>query len=224
MTEPRFLDPQEEVVQHRSRLPHWQQDGATYFVTFRLADSLPHHLLEQWREQRAAWLRFHPQPLSTQDQQQLHARFSYRLEHWLDEAHGSCLLRGSSASAAVVAVLLRFDAQSYSLHSFVIMPNHVHVLFSLASRESLQMTMKTWKGVSARELNARHGTSGSVWQKDYFDRMIRDTQHFWRAARYIRRNPAKAGLNDGKFHLHESDRIRTALDGEGTPLSPDSSA
>ncbi len=220
MPEPRFLDPQEEVVQHRSRLPHWQQDGATYFVTFRLADSLPSQLIEKWREERDAWLQHRPQPVSAEDEAKLRARFSYRLEYWLDEAHGSCALQDPQASAAVGDILQRFDRSRYFLHSSVVMPNHVHALFSLAPGETLQRTLQGWKGVSARQLNTLHGHRGELWQKDYFDRLIRDTQHFWRAARYIRRNPEKACLEAGRFLLHESEEVKAKLDGEATLLSP----
>src|SRR5881394_1353272 len=53
----RGLDPQQPIVQKRGHLPHWEQPGATYFVTFRLADSLPADVLAQWRDEQAAWLK-----------------------------------------------------------------------------------------------------------------------------------------------------------------------
>ncbi|PYK67542.1 MAG: hypothetical protein DME45_10010 [Verrucomicrobia bacterium] len=53
----RGFDPYGEVNVARRRLPHWQQPGAAYFITFRLADSLPQSRLRQWREERAIWLR-----------------------------------------------------------------------------------------------------------------------------------------------------------------------
>jgi len=42
------------IVQSRSRgyLPHWEKSGSTYFVTFRLADSLPGFILRQWAFER----------------------------------------------------------------------------------------------------------------------------------------------------------------------------
>lgn len=58
----RAFDPYDEVRTARRRLPHWHQPGVSYFVTFRLADSLPQPLLLQWRHERAIWLRLHPQP------------------------------------------------------------------------------------------------------------------------------------------------------------------
>ena len=73
--------------------------------------------------------------------------------------------------------------------------------------------MKSWKGVSSRRLNDYLRRTGANWQKDYFDRLIRDTKHFWNCARYIRRNPAKARLKRGEFVLYESDYVKSTLNG-----------
>ena len=53
-----FLDPQADVKQTSNRLPHWEQEGCTYFLTFRLADSLPASLLADWREESDQWMKF----------------------------------------------------------------------------------------------------------------------------------------------------------------------
>jgi len=58
----RFFNPYEEIRFTENLLPHWQQKGATYFITFRLADSIPAHLRQQWEDQREIWLRLHPEP------------------------------------------------------------------------------------------------------------------------------------------------------------------
>ena len=58
----KFFNPFGEIRKTRHNLPHWQQPGATYFITYRLADSVPAHLLEEWNQQRAAWLTLHPPP------------------------------------------------------------------------------------------------------------------------------------------------------------------
>ena len=65
MGELRFFNPYAEIRFTANRLPHWQQEGAVYFVTFRLADAVPHNLRTQWESERDAWLRVHSQPLST---------------------------------------------------------------------------------------------------------------------------------------------------------------
>src|SRR5688572_23192178 len=41
---------------YERNLPHWRQEGVTYFVTFRLADSIPQDVRRQWEYEQAAWL------------------------------------------------------------------------------------------------------------------------------------------------------------------------
>jgi hypothetical protein len=57
MSELRFLNPDAEIRHTENRLPHWQQKGAVYFVTFRLADEVPTRLRDQWENERGGWLR-----------------------------------------------------------------------------------------------------------------------------------------------------------------------
>src|SRR6184192_2257569 len=58
----RPVDPRAPVIQIRRCLPHWEQQGATYFITFRLADAVPQKLLRQWKEEWETWRKFHPEP------------------------------------------------------------------------------------------------------------------------------------------------------------------
>ena len=93
MNELRFFNPYADIRQTKNRLPHWQQQGAIYFVTFRLVDSVPMRLLNQWESERKNWLRVHPEPWSLELEQEYHQRFSGAIEHWLDVGYGECLLR-----------------------------------------------------------------------------------------------------------------------------------
>jgi len=68
-----------------------------------------------------------------------------------------------------------------------------------------KLWQKHWKTFSARRINSLLGSSGSLWQRDYFDRLVRDEQHFANCVRYIRGNPQKAGLSDGGYILYESE-------------------
>jgi REP element-mobilizing transposase RayT len=91
------------------------------------------------------------------------------------------------------------------------MPNHVHVLMSPGEGESLSRIIAGWKRFSATRIHKANGTSGRLWQKDYFDRLIRDWDHFMNVACYIRRNPEKAKLADGSFVLFEAPWIKRLL-------------
>ncbi len=201
--EPRYYQPFAEVLQSRNKLPHWEQSGATYFITFRLADSVPASLRDRWMRERAQWLEQHPKPWTTATETEYHRRFSTQMDKWLDAGHGTCLLRGDGCRAEVERVLQHFDGERYFHHAWVIMPNHVHVLTSLGTESKLRDVVKSWKGVSARRIHeAGHAIrEATLWQEDYFDRMVRDGEHFARCVRYIRSNPAKAGL-DGNQYTH----------------------
>ena len=89
------------------------------------------------------------------------------------------------------------------------MPNHVHTLFVQNTAWPLEKIILSWKGFTARRINALLGRSGNFWQRDYFDRLIRDEKHFANCVRYIRRNPVKANLRDGEFILFESELSRS---------------
>jgi REP element-mobilizing transposase RayT len=202
-----FLNPAETVEKHRNFLPHWQQDDATFFVTWHLGDSIPKPMLERWKRERDEWLRCNPEPWTEEQEKEYHEAFTAQKERWLDKGHGSCVFRDPAVSAIAGDVLRHFDGLRYRHHSWVVMPNHVHALFSLVKGFFLEDTLKDWKGVSARHINELLNTGGKLWQKDYFDRIVRDLRHFANCAKYIRRNPLKAKLRPGEYLLYERAEI-----------------
>lgn len=209
--EVKFFNPFVEIIRHNNRLPHWQQPGASYFLTYRLADSIPQAVMDRWRTERDIFLHAHPKPWAPDQTAEFQRRFYGMIEDHLDTLHGSCALRKPEIARIAADVLGTFDGERYLHHTWVIMPNHVHVLFTLHADRTLEDEVKSWKGVSARGINLALARSGEFWQRDYFDRMIRDAAHFWRCARYVRRNPAKCGLREGEFALHESEAVREVL-------------
>ncbi len=218
MDTPRFLNPQMDVVKSANHLPHWEQPDSCYFVSFRMADSLPASLTHAWTLERDQWLEIHPKPHALEEIEEYQQRFNARIERWLDAGHGSCALRRTDCQDIVVQALQFFDARRYHLHSRVIMPNHVHVLLSLVEGEHLGKIVSSLKSYTAKLLNEALELTGPFWQEDYFDRMVRDADHFARCARYIRRNPHKAHLPPGTDAFWEDDLCRQwAPPGEGTP-------
>jgi REP element-mobilizing transposase RayT len=89
------------------------------------------------------------------------------------------------------------------------MPNHVHAVFVLNLAWSLEKIILSWKGFAARKINPLLGRTGSFWQRDYFDRLVRDTKHLANSVRYIRRNPEKRRLRKGESILYESEFARS---------------
>jgi hypothetical protein len=127
--EPTFFNPYTEIQQTENRLPHWQQEGAVYFVTFRLADSVPKELLDRWADERESWLRVHPPPLSQEHEREYHERFSGEIERCLDAGHGQCMLREAAMAKVVGDALQHFEGERCHQVAWVVMPNHVHALF-----------------------------------------------------------------------------------------------
>jgi putative transposase len=200
-----FFNPYAEIRETANRLPHWQQRGAVYFITFRLADAIPGKLRNDWQSERATWLRFHPEPWASETEREYHKRFSGIIERWLDAGHGSCLLRRADCAQVVDEALRHFDSERLALISSVIMPNHVHAVFVQHPEHPLEKLLRSWKTFGVRKINELLDRSGSLWQRDYFDRLVRDHQHFANCVRYIRRNPEKARLVNSEYILYESD-------------------
>jgi REP element-mobilizing transposase RayT len=199
-----FVNPYAPIDRHEHHLPHWQQGGVYYFVTWRLADSLSSAKLKTWKHEREVWLRLHPEPWAEEIGKEYHERFSRKIDEWLDQGQGSCLLRDVSCSTVVAEVILHFDGERYRVASFVVMPNHVHVLFRLMAPYRLEQILKSWKGFSAREINRRKGNTGLLWQADYWDRLIRSPRHLNKCLEYMRTNPVKARLQMNEFVFYES--------------------
>lgn len=90
--------------------------------------------------------------------------------------------------------LLFHDQTRYDLQSWVIMPNHAHVLFDPKPSVSLSNIMKDFKGFAARQANKMLKSSGTIWHPDYFDTYIRNQKHYDTVVAYIENNPVIAGL------------------------------
>ena len=201
----KFFNPFAEIERTANKLPHWQQPGATYFITFRLGDSIQAELRNRWQAERDQWLLHHPKPWSVEVEAEYHLRFSQQIDQWLDAGHGSCLLRDPETRRILEGALNHFDEDRHLHHVWVIMPNHVHCLTTLHAEAKMEKVVQSWKGFSATSINKHLHREGPLWQEDYFDRLIRDEEHFTNCVRYIRRNPQKADLKEDEFTLFESD-------------------
>lgn len=188
---------------YQQHLPHWRQDGATYFVTFRLEDSLPQSTLRELEFFKAEWERQHPPPRSVDDNEALAREVMRRIEAWLDQGMGSCVLRSGDVSAILVDEIHRADGGAQEVDCYVIMPNHVHAIVRPLTPATLPLekVLQQWKGASSCRINRHLGRSGTLWQRESFDRIIRDEEHLWRAIQYIGRNPKMANLPPSAVRL-----------------------
>jgi leucyl-tRNA synthetase/REP element-mobilizing transposase RayT len=189
---------------HRRNLPHWQQDGRSYFITYRLADSLPQEKVAELQHERDAWLATHPEPRTADLQAEYHQLFSKKIENWLDAGSGSCALRAPELARIVADNFFHFDGDRYSLEGFIVMPNHVHVLVHLEEGQELGKVLHSWKSFTSKKIQDQLGTAGQFWQDEYFDTLVRDPDHLGDLRQYIWDNPRRAGLKPGEFfrYLH----------------------
>ena len=194
---PSYYSSETETEKHRRFLPHWHQDETWCFATWRLGDSVPADKLRQWDDDKNHWLGCHPEPWDEATETEYHVLFSQRLDEWLDRGTGSCLLKDAGNARIVADALLFFHGSRYELATFVVMPNHVHVLFCPRNGHVIADIVRSWKGFSAREINKRTDARGTLWQQEYWDRLIRNERHYFKCAEYILRNPEKAGLKSG---------------------------
>ena len=182
---------------YQQLLPHWRQPGATYFVTFRLADSLPQSKLHELRGIKTEWERRNPPPRTESQLDDIAREIFRRIDGWLDQGMGSCVLQEPKLAQRVVEAMHDGDGAEYELGCYVVMANHVHAVVRplISSESDLEDIIQRWKGRSAVEINRLRGASGTLWQRESFDRIIRDEEHLWRVIQYIGRNPRNAGID-----------------------------
>jgi len=213
------FNPEAEIVRTHRHLPHWFQEGCTYFVTFRLADSLPQEKLNAWTTERDVWLKFHPKPWIDSTWEEYQDRFGERFEGWLDAGYGGCALAQPEVRAVIENCLKHFDGQRYDLGDYVIMPNHVHILLCPKDGYSLSEILKGMKGVSANQCNKLLGRTGTFWMDESFDHIVRNTIQLEKYQKYIWDNPAKAGLKQGYYTVKQTILSAPFHDGSQTKLS-----
>jgi REP element-mobilizing transposase RayT len=188
-------------IRTRGRMPHWDKDGGLYFVTFHLADSLPESVREEIRKRRQLLeaVRSSCRKLLKVEEDTLKKTSTKAIEHWLDAGHGSCALRDSRVAENVASALKFWDGKRYRLLAWCVMPNHVHVLFRMLPGERLAAIVGSWKSFTAKEANRILGRSGTFWQREYWDTLIRNEEHLDRAVAYIEANPERAGLANWRW-------------------------
>jgi putative transposase len=193
-------------------LPHWRQEGATYFVTFRLADSLPRSKLRELELIKSHWAKKDEiaaagtgadcqSALLGDHREALSRAIMAKVERWLDEGMGKCWMSRAEVSRIVEESFHHVDDDQCELGCYVIMPNHVHVILRPLhpGTSPLEKILQTRKRRTSRDINLLLGRSGPLWQEESFDRIIRDEEHLDRCIQYIGRNPRTARLAPGHF-------------------------
>jgi len=168
----------------RGYLPHFNQTGKQQHVTVHLGDSLP----------KAEWAAFQVELALLPEEQRALEKYK-KVQEWLDAGYGSCILRRPEIARLVEETLQFFNGQRYSITSWCVMPNHFHVLFATRSGWTLRKVVASWKKFTARQIcTISPDQPRPVWHEEYWDRFMRDEDHFQNTISYIHENPVKAGL------------------------------
>ena len=219
---PRQGDPVHK--RNRGRLPHWERKNGTYFVTWRLADSLPAEARNSIRQERDSIVKEAEQErreLSDDEKLQLERLHTEKIEEWLNAGHGACHLENDRCAKIVADAFKHFDGERYDLHAWCVMPNHVHVVFQTVGEHSLHEIIHSWKSFTATECNKVLGRSGAFWMEESFDRLVRNEVEHHKYVAYTLDNPVAAGLADWSWvGLCGPEARTTDADRMSTPRKP----
>jgi len=183
-------------------LPHWDVEDGIYFVTFRLANSLPESKLRELSDEYRRRVR----QVTEHDDADAEELAAFASEYYfsnidveLDASRGACYLAHPEVAEMVSDSLEYFDGERYGLYGWVIMPNHVHVVFERTAEWTLSEVVGSWKSYTAHEARELVDYGESFWQGGYFDRLIRTKTEFRETLQYGCRNPEAAGFEEWEW-------------------------
>lgn len=153
-------------------LPHVDIIGYYQFITFRTFDSTDDFLKR----------------LSLQDKP--NNKKQLEIDNYLDFSQKGAYLN-DDILIAMNEFLKNKNNDLYDLIAFAIMPNHIHIL--IKPLDKLSLVIQSIKGSSAKMINDILKQRGKFWANDYYDKTIRDENHFNTVYNYIKNNPLKLG-------------------------------
>ena len=182
----------------RGVLPHLKRAGASYFVTFRLAGTLPKDVLLKFKAEREAIIaqaQAARRPLTWHERDELFRWYSARVDKYLDAGQGDCWLARPDIADLGAGAIQFHAGQRFDLHAWVVMPNHVHAVLRPRPHLTLSQILKSWKGFTAREANRLLKRTGTeFWQAESYDHLVRDDEDLHRCCLYTTMNPVNARL------------------------------
>lgn len=215
-----LYNPDGDLRISKRNLPHWFQPGVSVYFTIRLLDSLPKSAICRIEDEVREWFRRQslgrPQSSSAQKFQWSNRQRFYnsitpdvrkdvknfvskQVNIELDKCHGECWLKRTDLATIMADVLHFHNGERYELDSFVIMPNHAHILFQFLGENCFETIRPSWLRYSARLINKRLKRKGALWQPEPFDHLVRDADQFIAIQNYIAQNPSRARLRDGEY-------------------------
>jgi len=206
----------------RGYLPHIESPESIYFITLRLANTLPQHFLREIQAERNQLLNASKNkiPLTNYQKERLQHLESKKIHEYLDRGLGDCWLKDDRIATVVSEAIQFFDGKRYVSHVYCIMPNHLHWVVTVAESSELPLAkvIHGLKSFTAHKSNEILDKAGPFWNREYYDHRIGSEGEFERTVHYVVENPVKAGLcEDWKDWPWTkcSEGIKDALEVEG---------
>lgn len=173
----------------RRNLPHLYFNDGIYFITARLANTIPLDKLKDIHIQSAS--------INAKNFSKFKNHF-LQYDSFLDGFLEEFAVLNKPECADIIKNCLHYpDGKEYKLVCYTIMPNHFHLVFELLEKnKGISKIMQSIKGISAIRINKLFNKTGKFWQDESYDRLIRDDIEFYFVVRYVLLNPVKAGLVD----------------------------
>ena len=200
----------------RRLLPHIYPVGASFFITFRLNDSLPQHIIKKLKvslEKDISKITEKDPLLKEEKIYLLRKKHFGRFDYQLDKLpYGECHLKDIRVAKILADKIESYNGMHYDLKCYSIMPNHVHLVVDTQLQiegkiienklpdgyVQVDKWMQLIKGGSSFLINKHLGRSGRLWQPESYDHYIRNEKEYYNFSNYTIRNPEKAGLS-GKY-------------------------
>ncbi len=165
-------------------MPHLYYDEGEFFITYRLANSIPLQKLKEIKSD-----------VKNIDFDQFKRLFR-KYDAILDSGEfGIKYLKEKRIAEICKATIHYPNGKEYKLICYCIMPNHIHIVFRLLeNNKGISKIMQAIKGISAKEVNKILNRKGVFWQDESYDRLIRDEIELYFIIKYVLLNPVEAGL------------------------------
>jgi len=204
--------PMEKKEFYRKHLPHFQQPGQAYFVTFCIKDAVPPKALASYtRQLKQLYTDMEIAKQINADEETLSAikqksrivinKYMKAFDDLLHLQTKMIVNLSKEENTTVVLNALRFwEGKRIENHAICVMSNHVHWVFRVFDKDEkgnqvyLQDILQSVKRFSANQLNELENSKGTIWQAESYDTTIRDMRHLNTAINYTLNNPVKAGL------------------------------
>jgi len=197
---------------YRSNLPHFQQPGQAYFVTWTLKDAVPPKALSDYTSKmnlmQSAIQLAKQNNLDESAIQELRKDYSITRKKFMKAYEDVLHLKHKSIvnlsqvenNQIVIDALCYWNGKRLQNYAICVMSNHVHWVFRLFEKDEnnqavyLQDILQSVKRFSATQINKREGLQGNLWHKESYDTTIRDERHLYEAIEYTKNNPVSAKL------------------------------